>query len=343
MTASEFAAFLDLHVLPVLRQAHIDAPAHGSFDEDCQTFARELGLDQHHAHLVQLPAWVSLDNATIHPWARKLLCRPRAPAEDIDTHVRERYKAQFGSFPGLHAFTLVQSAEPQRPVPPRRSNRPGASGYVPDHVHGRDRSAVRKAQQALAEQEHQQAEEAWERAHLAWTAETHACERVYEQLDLYDQQQQAGQLSWMQRALREFANERKDARILLPQQFMPLVQVTPDIHMPVEHMVRTLKYAVKQQALLHMHSDVLFYARTWQVWLEEAVQERGNGERGLHHIKRSIEKQEWVCRILCAAEGEEVAVHYVFGDGGANPKGRKRTVWRVLGTRGGWILDSKWT
>lgn len=344
MTASEFAAFLDLHVLPVLRQAHMDDPAHGSFDADCLAFARELGLDEEHRHLVQLPAWVSLDNATIHPWGRKLLCRPRAPAADIDAHVRERYAEKFGSFHGLQSFTLEQCAEPRAPRPPATSKRPGASGFVPDHVHGADRAAVRKTLQGDAQERFRQAMAEYEAEHRVWIAQKHACERVFRQLEQHDQQpQQAEQLSWMQQTLRDFANQRKDARVLLPQQFMPLVRVTPDIHMAVEHMVRTLKFAVKQQALLHMHSDMLFYARTWQGWLEEAVEERGNGERGRKHIKRSVEKQEWVCRILRASEDDIVIVRYVFGDGGANDKGRKTEVWRVRGTAGGWILDSKWT
>ena len=343
-TASEFAAFLDLHILPDLRQMHIDNPVHGSFEADCREFARELGLDDAHSHLVQLPAWISLDNATIHPWGRKLMCNPRASSEDIDKHVRSCLYHEFGNLPGLEKFTLSPGPKPVQPQRPPKRNRRGASGHVPAHVHGEaDRKAVRDALHDVELAEYHTKLAAWEEEDRAWRSVTAVCNRVYKKLEQLDTQRQPGEHTWMQRTLRKLADQRKDVRILLPQQFMPLAKVTPDVHCVVEHMVNTLKLAVKQRALLQLHSDVLFRASAWQEWLLEAVQERGNGAAGRKHISRSIEKQKCVCKILCTPAGESVTLHYVFGDGGANPTGRKCTTWVVKGTGGGWILDSKWT
>lgn len=345
-TASEFAAFLDLHVLPLLRQVHMDAPRSASFEADCVAFAAELGLDPAHSHLVQLPAWISLDNATIHAWARKLMCRPRAPDADVEAFVRERFRAQFGDFNGLDNFTLTLGPKPVQPQPPQLARAPHKRQPKrhQSHVYGaRDQEAVRQAQLDLDQAEFDNRLAAWETADQAWRRIKHACDRVYTRLSEHDGQSAAGQLSWMQQTLRRLADERKDVRILLPQQFMPLAKVTPDIHSVVEHMVRTLKHAVKMQALLHLHSDVLYKARTWQQWLLEAVQDLGNGENGHNHINRSIEKQKCICQILCTPAGQLVTVQFVFRDGGANPTGKKRSAWVVPGAGGAWILDSKWT
>ena len=150
-------------------------------------------------------------------------------------------------------------------------------------------------------------------------------------------------LTWMQRTLRQLANERKEARVLLPQQFMPLVKTTPDIHCPVEHMIGTLKAKVKQKAWEHVMDADLYDAAVWQRWLNEAVAEYGNGVNGRKHISGSFRKQKCICEILRTPQGEFVVVKFVFGDGGANPTGRKRSEWEVAGTGGGWIPVAKWT
>lgn len=127
---------------------------------------------------------------------------------------------------------------------------------------------------------------------------------------------------------------------LLPQQFMPLSKVSPDMHCVVEHMVGTVKACVRQQLLdRDLNDRELWKGRAYQAMLLKAVLERGNGPRGLHHVRRSVEKWPCTCAILAADEGEDVVLHYTFGKSGPN----KQSEHVVKGTAGQWIRISKWT
>ena len=131
----------------------------------------------------------------------------------------------------------------------------------------------------------------------------------------------------------------------MPQQFMPLPEATPDLHSPIEHLVRSVKACVRDKLMDGMSdpaTDVLSGA-TYQAWLNEAVLERCNGECGMHALRRSIEKQLCICQILSTPLGEKVWVRYVFGDDGVNATGKKKEWHEVRGTGGGWITDSRFT
>jgi hypothetical protein len=127
---------------------------------------------------------------------------------------------------------------------------------------------------------------------------------------------------------------------LLPQQFMPLSKVSPDLHNCAEHMVGTLKSDVRRQLLdSDLNNPELWKGRAYQAMLLDAVRERGNGPSGLNHVRRSVEKWPCTCAILAADEDEEVTLHYIFGKPGPN----KQSVHVVKGTAGQWIRISKWT
>lgn len=137
---------------------------------------------------------------------------------------------------------------------------------------------------------------------------------------------------------------------LIPQQFMPLYKISPDMHCPPEHMVGTIKLDVREALLaMDLTQASLWRGQTYQELLVKAVEVRGNGVAGRYHISRSVEKQPLICQILAAEEDEELELQWVFGkkkmDNRKN-KGkasRRKTVHTVKGTAGRWIKDSKWT
>ena len=349
-TSSEFAAFLDLHIVPELRKAHEEDPQGASFEADCLAFAIELGLPPQHRHLVQLPAYISLDNAPIHKWARQLMCNPRMDQEEIDAYVRAALRkpdalgTAFTAIRGFERFTVRgPGPQPHPPAPPCQNS---PSVNLKAHLQRAGAASeeelqeMREAQRTALNAWHANEVKQFEIEHREWLASSAVHNRVEQLLQRLPAQDG---LTWMQRTLRQLANERKEARVLLPQQFMPLVKTTPDIHCPVEHMIGTLKAKVKQKAWEHVMDADLYDAAVWQRWLNEAVAEYGNGVNGRKHISGSFRKQKCICEILRTPQGEFVVVKFVFGDGGANPTGRKRSEWEVAGTGGGWIPVAKWT
>lgn len=138
----------------------------------------------------------------------------------------------------------------------------------------------------------------------------------------------------------QLALYRPEFITLIPQQFMPLCKVAPDIHCPVEHMVRTIKNEVQEQILAtDLNDQRLWTGGYYQELIMKAVAKHGSGDQGRHHIAGSVRKQPVVCQILAAEQGEELKVRYVFGE----DTGCKKRVHRVVGTAGGWITDTRWT
>ena len=83
---------------------------------------------------------------------------------------------------------------------------------------------------------------------------------------------------------------------------------------PAEHMVGTIKRRVeKMLRSAHCNLKILKLGRTYQKWIEDAVQELGNGAAGRWHIMRSVEKLPCIHKILAADEGQELTVDYIFG------------------------------
>lgn len=86
--------------------------------------------------------------------------------------------------------------------------------------------------------------------------------------------------------------------------------------------------------------------------IKRAVQVRGNGERGLHQISRSIAKLPCIMQILAAELNEEVTLHFDFdtkptvNERANKPKKgtrKKEDTWHELGRAGRWIRKRKWT
>jgi hypothetical protein len=74
-----------------------------------------------------------------------------------------------------------------------------------------------------------------------------------------------------------------------PVQWMPLPKVAPDMHIPVERMVRTVKADVQRR--LHAYDlniQKLWKGTVYQQFIEDAVNDKSNDSHGLDHIKCSI-------------------------------------------------------
>lgn len=161
-----------------------------------------------------------------------------------------------------------------------------------------------------------------------------------------------GRNPWKER-LWDLARTNREYVCILPQQRFPLVPVTPDVHSPAEHMVRTVKVQVREYVLnMDPASSLLKKGVTYQRMVDLAVHRRGNSASGLHQIRRSIAKLPCICQILAAELSEEIEVEFDFDTKptanetqGKRKKGRrvKARTWKVLGRAGRWIRYSKFT
>ncbi len=316
ITSAEFAAMLDLAILPALQSFYLiwhpplmpGEVDYGFYAWQCRQFAAELGLPVTKWNKVFLPAYISLDHAKIHVWARKTCFAPRQPAAKQSLAVAQRYNNDFGLL-APDDFDLF--------APP-----PG-----PD-----DNAAVQGVVNMLAglgqaQQPQPPAQPTINQLRAGIMRET---------LQEYTQGDPDG-CCWVQNTLHALSVDMAGMMCLLPQQIMPLVEVTPDIHSPIEHLVATVKWNVRKRLLeFDVADELLFKGRTFQDWLNEAVLEFCNGEKGRRHMRGSIDKQKCICQLLRTAERVPVEVEFTFG-------GCKTSVHTVKGSGGAWISDPKWT
>ena len=118
---------------------------------------------------------------------------------------------------------------------------------------------------------------------------------------------------------RELAFKMPWLRTLVPEQWMPLGDNTPELHQMVEHMVDTVKGEVKDK----MHAAAkknrlstckqdLGLARLYQHWIKEAVQSRGCGAAGKVHIAGSCRKWPITGRLVATPVGMPIMVKHTF-------------------------------
>lgn len=141
---------------------------------------------------------------------------------------------------------------------------------------------------------------------------------------------------------------RKDKRLrtVLPEQFHPIPEKTPDENSPAEHAVRTVKSTVKDSMLSSdLHDPAMRKGVTYQKFVRDAVNDRLRGVRGQHHVRGSVRKLPCILKILAAERDEEVVLDHVFGTkpGEPVPEPGPKNRYVVKGTAGGWIRDTRWT
>lgn len=101
MVSSEFAAMFDLCVLPELLKPYLNDDI--TYEQHCRQHAQRLGL---HWTEVHYPFFLSMDNCRKHPWARKLMTRPRVDPAEQSSLLSAAHAVQL--FAGRGAVPSVQ-------------------------------------------------------------------------------------------------------------------------------------------------------------------------------------------------------------------------------------------
>ena len=282
-------------VLPTLRQQYYTRGSDAAFKRCCIAFARKVGLPRELWPMVTVPCFMSLDNDTRHTWLRQVIALPRLPADVLDRHDREFLLAQLEQF-GLRARELPVSLDG-------------------DHVDAFDLMCDEDRRRAAAQPKlHKQYDE--------------AIERYVEKYSVHP--------LWLGRWYRSLTDDRY--LVMIPMQLMPLSPVSPDIHSPVEHMVGTLKtglYELIFEFAGQFDFSHLKRGATYQKMIDTVVREHGNGKEAKQHIRRSVQKQPQICKVLAADAGTPVTVQLRVGDS------ERHTDHVVSGTGGQWAKHYK--
>lgn len=321
---------LDLVIIPTLRARIMQQ---GDFEEECKAFAVKVGLPEHEWARVHFPRFLSIDNAPVHHYWRKLCLQPRISDAALNDLMRAEYAKDFEGAQLPTNYDVFRARKQMtKPPPPQGPD----TTNVPRVVANLTRMA-RPAKQPRytppEPTEQQRADEAL-RASMEKNFESWRKEHAGAQ--------------WEHVTLHKLSLLHDGILSLLPQQFMPLPKCTPDMHCPVEHMVKTVKTLVRKELLDVIYdcdddSKDVFSAKLYQGFIVKAVSEYGDNDKGRTHVRRSWEKQKCICQILSTPVGVPVTVHYVFGDGGEDAHGRKTSEHTMLGVGGGLIGKARWT
>lgn len=142
------------------------------------------------------------------------------------------------------------------------------------------------------------------------------------------------QLFWRQQADRP---DMPFLRTLAPEQWMPLVAKTPDIHQVVEHVVKDIKKFIEVRMRYGMGEDAMMRAVTYQGYTDLAVKLSGNTTWARENIRGSCVKQPLCCRVLKAPKGEQVVLVHTKGAAHGRIRNRAYTMHLSVGTAGGWL------
>lgn len=297
-------------VLPTIRD-HYFNPSKDSWQDysmKCWEFAKQLGIPYEERHRITIPCYFSIDWDHRHTWLREFIASPGrsdSAKEQCDREeLHKRWPQLLQEIDDLQK--RVQELELGLAAPFNLQELVGE----PDGEVLERRAAVNSL--AAKQQDLQQ------RIHTTSTQG---------QMDIY---------------LHAYFVKSQHHAVFITitlEQFMPLSKISPEVHCPIEHLVRTVKSYVLKQFIDCKDVEKLRQGRTYQQFINDAVREKGNGEAGRHHLKKSVQKQEIICRILAAPKGCKFTVHYRFGEPGPN----KTEVHEVVGTAGGWIADTAWT
>lgn len=302
--SSELAAMFCIAVLPKLRDIHKKGRSNEQYRQECKDFAQLIGLPKAEWGRVTIPCFMSFDWDTSHTFLRYCMGLCRLSDKQLKAF------DDAASRPVLRSF--LNARVPYHDDPVEDDSVEDRSFNLLDGI----AAAGRKRQQDL-------------RAQKLFDAEKALILQKYAE----DWENDVVLSARWEAAL-------NDHRFLTmhERQYMPLSKVSPDVHSPVEHMVSTLKRTVRQEMLaLELFNDSLWKGRTYQQFIEKAVETRGRGEAGRTHIRGSVDKQIIICRVLAANPDELVEFDYAFN--GA----KHATRWVIPGFAGNWITDNRLT
>lgn len=310
--ASELAAMFTFAVLPTIRKHYYDPnnPGHSweRYKKQCECFAAEAGIPKEERHRITVPCYISIDWDPRHTWLREFIATPGRAESARESCERALLMKDDAALVQevLRLEQLVQDGPPD------------ASDFSTLMSSGQRQHAA-------------QQQGAWAqivKAHADAVAQLEAAADA--------RKKDAGE----DVILHMFFDKSRDDVAFITitlEQYMPLSKVSPDVHSPIEHLVGTIKREVKFHFLEDGHSDeALREGRTYQVLINNAVRDRANGAAGRKHIRRSVDKQHIICKILAAPKGYQFSVRYRFGD-------EKVANHEVQGTAGAWIENTKWT
>jgi hypothetical protein len=134
----------------------------------------------------------------------------------------------------------------------------------------------------------------------------------------------------------------------LPEQFPPLPPNAPELHMPVEHAVRTSKSGILAEAAkLKPFDERLTQAKSFQDWGNSVVSQKLSGPNGREHLQGSIRKLQFTSLIIASPEDTVLEVpdslrhHHAGADeAGGHRRKRVKAVKTMNGTAGGQIADT---
>lgn len=301
--ASEIAAMFTFSVLPTLRQHYYDPAANGKlgswqeYQHTCARFAEELGIPLQERHRITLPFALSIDWDPRHTWLREVM----ASAGRCDC-LREACEEEALREHNQTILDEIRELEEEllASAPATGQN----LGEMSQRGAMQARRTTENELQAKKDELHQLLRE--------------KREKMKQDLFLHAY----------------FVKSRKDCRFITVtlEQFMPLSKVSPDLHSPIEHLVKTIKECVKSDFQDPRNSDEeLRQGRTYQDFINNAVAMWGNSDSGKRHIKGSVVKQLIICRILAASKGKRFRVldHKKYRE--------------VVGTGGNWIENTRYT
>jgi len=290
--ASEITAMFEYAVFPWVRSFYVNPDLHDgkSIETLCKEYCKARGFPEEMWASIDIPCNFVIDNDPRHAMMRQYMAVPRDPR-------LPEQKKQW-----LSTLQAQQSRDSQRPSPsPPATKRAATLGRTASQA--RNLSHCDAVLDRVSDSSSPAELVAARNARTARTREQAALDRyaAKEGVDYYEH------CIWQA--------AQADTRYIrvLPQQFADHPPNTPEMNSPAEHMVGTIKGVVKRCIIAaRFDLEQLKLGSTYQKWVLDAVQERGNGAAGSWHVGRSVEKLPCIHKILAADAGDEVTVQYIF-------------------------------
>ena len=355
INSSEFLMLMEYSALPEVMMRKLGVAPGGDgyariWDVSCQGFYETLEGINVTWHSIHYPVGISLDNAPIHTMFRAAMLRPRVP-------LIEEYRTIFNAAMVELNFDIEDRQHIDRAfseVEDRLSNEPAVAQTLQKtklnmqlkklsdikeraktmtglqlYVHGACRQF--KGGNVLCDV----AEEVAEQMILPYTTASNANESAPWEA-VFRRQQALIDPRW---------------RCLLPEQFMPLGNTTPDLHQTAEMLVAAYKGAMKRWTLEQdPEQHELLYSANYDnvMQAENARRNEGNDtDQGLDQtaIRASLRKTWITAQIVATEYGVSFKPMLAPGERkewGGHPTESRQANFYVMGT-GGKFPEAKWS
>lgn len=387
MVGSEFLCLFQIKIVGVyMNRIMKGCPLHPrhTWDEKCKEHAERIGMADQWAK-VHIPINFSLDNASIHGHTKQAMLRPRL-ARPKEYAVLDKMACEYLQvLPYVDRFkAALELLKENAQKKADEAKAAGANMTKEQSEAVRDNGRWKKCvDEYFFRQLHLDEEDVYD-GDSVYGDDVEHNEAVQEQIKIHrfaaraDDGSTFGQTRWaagFAKRVNDLANQElqnhldifevtygmdfwdwarremaaKDPRwlCLLPMQWMPLVEIAPDIHQTGEVVVRTYKGCNKRYALsLEPDDKNLQSAGPFQKHMLQ-YQRKRQRVKDKYMAQRSIQKMKCTLEILAGEIGESATCRYTF-DKSAKEKSKKRKrddpedVHIVPCTAGQWIPGNKW-